>query len=79
MDYIAMFEKLVKTLNINIVHIDETTAKKAAEIRAQYRHFKAMDALQLATACLENCDLFLTNDKQLKNFRAINCITMDEL
>lgn len=79
MDYIAMFEKLVKTLNIDIVHIDETTAKKAAEIRAQYRHFKAMDALQLATACLKNCDLFLTNDKQLKNFRAINCITMDEL
>ncbi|MBO5335939.1 MAG: hypothetical protein J6A94_02255 [Lachnospiraceae bacterium] len=25
--------------------------------------FKAMDAIQLAVACFEGCDLFLTNDK----------------
>ncbi len=38
-----------------------------------------MDALQLAAACLSKCDLFLTNDKQLKQFKDINCVTVDEL
>ncbi len=38
-----------------------------------------MDALQLAAACLSKCDLFLTNDKQLRRFKAIKCITVDEL
>lgn len=79
MDYIAMFEKLVNTLDIYITQIDVNTAKKAAEIRAKYKHFKAMDSLQLASACLNNCDLFLTNDKQLKQFTHIKCITIGEL
>lgn len=31
-----------------------------------------IDALQLvASACIQECDLFLTNDKQLKQFREI--------
>lgn len=38
-----------------------------------------MDALQLAVACQSKCDLFLTNDKQLKQFKEITCITVDEL
>lgn len=38
-----------------------------------------MDALQLSTACLTGCDLFLTNDKQLRQFTEIKCITIDDL
>lgn len=26
-----------------------------------------------------NCDLFLTNDKQLKQFNTITCLTIDDL
>ena len=43
-----------------------------------YKDFKTMDALQLASACIQGCDLFLTNDKQLKQFKEINCITVEE-
>ena len=46
--------------------------------RAEYKDFKTMDALQLASACIQGCDLFLTNDKQLKQFKEINCITVEE-
>lgn len=49
------------------------------KIRAEYKGFKAMDALQLAVACLSACDLFLTNDKQLKQFKEIECVTVEEL
>ena len=64
--------------NITVFDIDMKIAIKAAQIRAEYKHFKAMDAIQLATACLNNCDLFLTNDRQLKQFEEINCITIEE-
>lgn len=74
-----MFQKLTETLDMEITEINKKMAEKAAQIRAGYKHFKSMDALQLAVALQKNCDLFLTNDKQLKQFREIKCITVDEL
>lgn len=76
---IQMFTKLVKTMDMEIVEINQEIAKKAAQIRAEYKGFKAMDALQLAVATLSNCDLFITNDKQLRQFQEITCKTVDEL
>lgn len=77
--YIDMFNRLVVTTNMEIVEINQAAAEKAAQIRAEYKGFKAMDALQLAAACLTKCDLFLTNDKQLKQFEEIKCFTVEEL
>jgi predicted nucleic acid-binding protein len=76
---IDMFQRLVDTMDIEIIDVNQQVAKKAAQIRAEYKGFKAMDALQLAVACLSGCDLFLTNDKQLRQFREIKCIVVDEL
>lgn len=77
--FIDMFHRLVVTIDMEIAEINQEIAKKAAQIRAEYKGFKAMDALQLAVACLSGCDLFLTNDKQLKQFKEIKCITVEEL
>lgn len=77
--YINLFKKLLKELDINIIDIDREIAEKAAKIRAEYKAFKAMDALQLAAACTVGCDLFLTNDKQLRQFKEIKCITVEDL
>ena len=77
--FIDVFNRLVNTLEMEIIDINQEIAKKAAQIRAEYKGFKAMDALQLAAACLSACDLFLTNDKQLKQFKEIKCITMEEI
>lgn len=74
-----MFYRLVATIDLEIVEINQEIARKAAQIRAEYKGFKAMDALQLAVACLSGCDLFLTNDKQLKQFKEIKCIIVEEL
>ena len=79
MSYIDSFHRLVDTLDMEIAEVDQEIAKKAAQIRAQYKNFKAMDALQVATACVTGCDLFLTNDKQLKQFAEIKCVTVDDL
>ena len=78
-EYIDLFDRLIKAFGIKVVIIDEKIAKKAAQIRAEYKGFKAMDALQLAAAVIMRCDLFLTNDKQLMKFEEIECVTVDEL
>ena len=77
--FIDMFHRLIETTDMEIIEVDQEIAKKAAQIRAEYKGFKAMDAIQLAIACLTKCDLFLTNDKQLRQFKEIKCITVDEL
>lgn len=73
------FYSFVQGMEINIKSIDQRIAEKAAKIRGDNKFFKTMDALQLSTACISGCDLFLTNDKQLKQFKEITCITVDEL
>ena len=76
---IDAFYEFLSDCDIPMCPIDVDIAKKAAQIRAEYKDFKTMDCLQLATACVQECDLFLTNDKQLRQFKEIKCVTMDEL
>lgn len=76
---INAFYAFIDGMDIDIKSIDKAIAEKAAQIRAEYKFFKTMDALQLATASLSGCDLFLTNDKQLKQFKELKCITVEEL
>lgn len=79
MKLINAFNNFVDGMDIEIRSIDKAVAEKAAQIRAEYKFFRTMDSLQLATACLSKCDLFLTNDKQLKQFKEIKCLTVEEL
>ncbi len=73
------FYTFIDVMGIQVKAINERIADKAAQIWSEYKFFKTMDALQLATACVIGCDLLLTNDKQLRQFREIKCITLDEL
>ncbi len=75
---ISAFFDFTNDCGIEILRIDTEIAKAAARIRASYPDFKAMDALQLATAVCNGCDVFLTNDKQLRQFTEVRCITVDE-
>lgn len=77
-DLIDLFWKFIIDAEIDLYPINQSDAIKAAKIRAEYKFFKPMDALQLAVATLHGCDLFLTNDKQLKQFQEISCVTVEE-
>ena len=74
---IDAFWELVTDCGMILYPITQEIAIKAANIRAEYG-FKSMDSLQLAVACIEGCQLFLTNDKQLRRFREISCVTVEE-
>ena len=78
LEKVGAFFDFVTDCDITLYSVDVEIAKKASKIRAEYKDFKTMDALQLASACIQGCDLFLTNDKQLKQFKEINCITVEE-
>lgn len=77
-EYIDNFEDFISSLGIAVINIDKEIAKQAAQVRAEFKDFKSMDALQIGTAIVSGCDLFLTNDKQLRQEKRIRCITLDE-
>lgn len=78
-ELIDNFYNFFSYMGIEVVSIDEEIAKQAAMIRAEYKDFKAMDAIQIATALVSQCDIFFTNDKQLRQEKALTCITMDDI
>ena len=79
MDSVNRFEQFLDAFDISVNAIGNDIADQAARIRAQFPAFKMMDSLQLASAELAHCDLFLTNDKQLKQYRRLNVLTVAEL
>lgn len=71
-DRIMAFYDFINEAEIEICNIDIETAEKSAQIRSEYRSFKNLDAIQLACAIENGCDTFLTNDKQLLQFKEID-------
>ena len=68
---IQQYQKL-NTIFPNFTYHDITNDinAKAAHIRAKY-NFSTPDSIHLATAINNNCDLFITNDIQLKKIKEI--------
>ena len=78
-EYVDNFKKFIEYMNIEVVDIDSSIAEQGAKIRGQYKNFKAMDALQIATAIEKKCDMFLTNDRQLRQEKELPCMTMEDI
>jgi len=78
-EYVDNFKRFIKYMNIEVVDIDSTIAEQGAMLRGRYKNFKAMDALQIATAIVQNCDMFFTNDKQLRQEKELPCMTMEDI
>ncbi|MDD7641759.1 MAG: PIN domain-containing protein [bacterium] len=79
MELVDNFKRFIKFMNIEVVNIDPLIAEQGAKIRSKYKNFKAMDALQIATAIISGCDMFFTNDKQLRQEKELPCMTMEDL
>lgn len=58
--------------------INAKVGELAGELRAKY-NFQIPDALQISLAILSGCDVFLTNDLQLKRVSEISLICLDDL
>jgi uncharacterized protein len=56
---------------VHVVDVSAAVCDRAAAIRAAHR-FAAIDALHLAAAVENGCNIFLTNDTRLSRFPGIN-------
>lgn len=79
MEFADNFKKFMEYMKIEVVDIDSKIAEQGAKIRGQYKNFKVMDALQIAAAVVSGCDMFFTNDKQLRQEKELPCMTMEDL
>lgn len=79
LEYVDNFKRFIEYMNIEVVNIDSVIAEQGAKIRGKYKNFKAMDALQIATAIVSRCDMFFTNDKQLRQEKELPCMTMEDV
>lgn len=73
---ITNFNRFMNILKIKIFDISIDIANMAAVLRAKYPGIKSMDALQLATAIVSECDVFYTNDKQLLQVEEVNVVVL---
>jgi predicted nucleic acid-binding protein len=68
---------------LKLLPLDDKVAETAAELRAKYDgngfKLKTPDAIQIATAILNEADVFLTNDSRLKNVKEINVVVLSEI
>lgn len=63
---------------LDLVSISDEIAETAAGLRGRYLFLKMADDLQVAAALSVGADLFLTNDKQLKQLTEIPMAVLDE-
>lgn len=59
-----------------MVQMDDAVSIKAAQLRAKYR-FRTPDAIQLASVIRKKGDIFITNDRGLKNVTEIKILTLE--
>ena len=60
----ALYEQVLQPPSIEIIAFDRVCANAFARIRLD-KTIKPPDAIQLASAAIARCDLFLTNDSRL--------------
>lgn len=76
---VTAFNTFLDGMGIAVIPVDKQLAFEAAKIRSVYTGFKALDAIHLATTKISGCSKFITNDKQLKQIKDIEVLTMDSL
>jgi predicted nucleic acid-binding protein len=64
----AKYKSLLREPEVKVLPFDQAAGEIFARVR-QDRSIKAPDAIQLATAAANGCDLFITNDDRLTRLR----------
>ncbi len=73
--YLVLFRNFP---HLTVTPVSDDIAERAAFIRARY-NFKTPDAIQIATAFLSGCQIFLTNDETLSSIEGIDILLLDTL
>ena len=63
---VESFKQFLVSLPIQVLEVNYETAELTGKLRSQYPSVPTPDALIVATALENNCDILITNDKRLK-------------
>jgi len=63
---VERFKQFLSSLSIQVLEVTYEIAERAGKLRSQYPSIRTPDALIVATALENGCDVFVTNDKNLK-------------
>jgi len=70
--------KTILTGQLEMVPMDEAVSMKAAELRAKYG-IRTPDAIQLASVIHKKGDVFITNDRGLKDVKEIKVLILEDI
>ena len=73
------YETFLSDFGFRLIEPNRHITFQAAKLRAKYPALKGMDSIHLATSICCNCDIFLTNDAQLRQVLEANVVLVDDL
>lgn len=71
-------EFLRGTQHLTLLEITEEDAELGGNLRGNYPSLRSLDALQLAVAMNSEVDVFITNDKKLKQVKDIPILVLSD-
>jgi predicted nucleic acid-binding protein len=69
---------LTESRGVRCVEVDRGQLRAAAQLRALYR-LRTPDALQVAAALSERCQVFVTNDRELPDIPGLRIVQLNDL
>ena len=76
---ITAYDNFLKDFYFHVIEPNRAVTKTAAKLRAKYKGLKGMDAIHIATSIYYKCDVFLTNDIQLRHVSEVNVLLVDDM
>lgn len=64
--------------NISLIEISTDAAERAGKLRGQYPGIRTIDAIQISVAIDVGADVFLTNDKKLKQIKELKVLVLKD-
>jgi predicted nucleic acid-binding protein len=69
---------LTQSRGLSMLSIEKSHLRVAAQLQARYK-LRAPDSLQVATALVEKCTAFVTNDRRIPQIPGISIVQLSEL
>ncbi len=64
--------------NINLIDIDSNIAESASKLKGKYKKLRTLDAIQIASAMEVGAEIFITNDRDLRDVKEIKVLVLKE-
>ena len=75
----ATYDQIFQSAGVRLLPISQSVLREAARLRATIPGLRTSDAIHAATALLEPCTLFLTNDQGFRRIPGLPVTVLDDV